>query len=59
MFMENRYLAIAFDRIIETYKSEASQYSTYCPEEMLYALDQLYNAQLHALESIKKILTNE
>lgn len=59
MFMEKRHLAKAFDHVIETYKSEASQYSNYCSEEMLYALDQLYNAQLHALESIKGILINE
>ena len=56
--MKNHYLQSSLNEVIDTYKKEASQYSQYCPDDLLYAFDQLYQAQLHALESITKILTS-
>lgn len=56
--MKNHYLQSSLNEVIDTYKKEASQYSQYCPDDLLYAFDQLYQVQLHALESITKILTN-
>lgn len=55
--MERSQLTIAFDEIIKNYKNEASKYSECCPEDLLYAFEHLYNAQIHALESIKQLLT--
>lgn len=57
--MEYTQIEVAFNEIIETYKNEASQYSQYCPEELLYAFEHLYNAQIHALESLKHIFTSD
>lgn len=54
--MNSKQLSAAFDKVIETYKEEATEYTKYCPEEMLYALEHLYKAQLHALESIRGII---
>lgn len=53
--MDYPQLEAAFDDIIKNYKNEASQYSQYCPEEFLYAFEHLYNAQVHALESLKQV----
>ena len=54
--MEHSQFANAFDEIIGNYKSEASQFSEYCSEDSIYAFEHLYNAQIHALESIKQLL---
>lgn len=53
--MEYSQIGAAFDEIIKNYKNEASQYLQYCSEESLYAFEQLYNAQVHALESLKQV----
>ena len=54
--MEPLQLTSAFDEIIKNYKNEASKFSECCPEDLLYAFEHLYNAQIHALESIKQFL---
>lgn len=53
--MDYSQIETAFDLIIKDYKTEAAQYSECCPEDLLYALEHLYNAQVHALESLKQI----
>lgn len=57
--MDYPQIEAAFDEIIKNYKNEASQYSQYCPEELLYAFEQLYNAHVHTLESLKQVFISD